>query len=101
MSLGATATDADGTIAKVDFYAGELSSVRTRRARYAFNWTGVGAGTYTLKAVATDNAGASHDLGHADGHGVGTQRGADGVDDDRQEQLHGAGVGGDDGGGGG
>ena len=58
VALGATATDPDG-IAKVDFYAGGTLVGTDTTSPYAFNWTGVGAGTYTLKAVATDNRGAS------------------------------------------
>ena len=59
MSLAATATDADGTIAKVAFYAGATLVGTDTTSPYAFNWTGVGAGTYVIKAIATDNAGAS------------------------------------------
>ena len=59
VALGATATDSDGTIAKVDFYAGTTRVGTDTTSPYTFNWTGVGAGTYALKAVATDNAGAS------------------------------------------
>ena len=59
MSLAATATDADGTIAKVEFYAGQTLVGTDTTSPYAFNWTGVGAGTHVIKAVATDNAGAS------------------------------------------
>ena len=59
VALGATATDTDGTIAKVDFYAGTTRVGTDTTSPYAVNWTGVGAGTYVVKAVATDNAGAS------------------------------------------
>ncbi len=58
VALGATATDLDG-IAKVDFYAGTTRVGTDTTSPYAVNWTGVGAGTYALKAVATDNRGAS------------------------------------------
>ena len=44
--LGATATDPDGTIAKVDFYAGATLVGTDTTSPYAVNWTGVGAGTY-------------------------------------------------------
>ena len=59
IAIAATATDSDGTVAKVDFYAGATLVGTDTTSPYAFNWTGVGAGTYVIKAVATDNAGAS------------------------------------------
>ena len=57
VALGATATDPDG-IAKVDFYAGTTRIGTDTTSPYAVKWT-AGAGTYTLKAVATDKKGAS------------------------------------------
>ena len=59
IAIAATATDSDGTVAKVEFYAGKTLVGTDTTSPYAFNWTGVGAGTYVLKAVATDNRGAS------------------------------------------
>ncbi|MFJ7244672.1 glycoside hydrolase family 48 protein [Kitasatospora sp. NPDC098652] len=62
--LAATAADADGTVAKVDFYAstgpGDNSPVGTATtAPYTLNWANVPAGDYSLTAVATDNLGAT------------------------------------------
>jgi hypothetical protein len=58
VTLTASAGDADGTVQKVDFYAGSTLVGTSSSAPYSFAWSAVAAGTYTLKAVATDNAGA-------------------------------------------
>ncbi len=57
--LTATATDGDGSVAKVDFYNGSTLLGTDMTNPYSFNWTSVPAGTYTLTAVATDNLGAT------------------------------------------
>jgi regulation of enolase protein 1 (concanavalin A-like superfamily) len=59
VAVGATASDTDGTIAKVDFYAGTTLVGTDTTSPYAVYRTGVGPGTYVVKAVATDNAGVS------------------------------------------
>ncbi|MDB5255928.1 MAG: C-terminal target protein [Chitinophagaceae bacterium] len=54
----ATATDADGTIAKVDFYSG-ITLIGTSTVNpYTFTWNNVAAGSYAITAKATDNFGA-------------------------------------------
>ena len=58
ITVTAQANDSDGTIARVDFYAGATKLGTATTAPYAFTWTGVAASTYTLTAVATDNAAA-------------------------------------------
>ncbi len=58
ISLAATATDVDGTVARVDFYNGTALLFSDTAAPFAYSWTGVGAGTYTLSARAVDNLGA-------------------------------------------
>lgn len=55
INLAATASDADGTIARMDFYAGTTLLGSSSAAPYAFAWTGVPAGTYALTARAVDN----------------------------------------------
>ncbi|WP_192822048.1 Ig-like domain-containing protein [Rufibacter sp. LB8] len=55
IQLQANATDADGTITKVEFFNGETLLGMDDTAPYTFEWTGVAAGTYSLKAKATDN----------------------------------------------
>jgi hypothetical protein len=55
--IEAAATDAEGSVAKVEFFAGNTSLGEDASEPYSVNWTGVGPGTYALKAVATDNIG--------------------------------------------
>lgn len=55
MTLAAQATDRDGTVAWVDFYAGNTLIGSDPSSPYSFTWSNVPAGTYTLKAVARDN----------------------------------------------
>jgi hypothetical protein len=55
--INATASDADGAIAKVEFYNGSTKLGEDGSSPYSFTWSNVGAGTYTIKAVATDDRG--------------------------------------------
>jgi len=55
----ATASDADGTVSKVDFYAGAQLVLSAATSPYSATWNNVPAGTYDLTAVATDDAGAT------------------------------------------
>ncbi|MFL5728229.1 MAG: Ig-like domain-containing protein, partial [Cytophagaceae bacterium] len=59
ITISASASDADGTVSKVDFYNGALLLGSDVSAPYSFTISAATAGTYTLKAVATDNAGAT------------------------------------------
>lgn len=58
-TITASASDSDGTIASVQFYANgaQLGSVST--PPYSVNWTPTAEGYYRLSAVAIDNAGAA------------------------------------------
>jgi len=55
--LNASASDADGTIAHVAFYAGATLVGTVLEAPYMFHWTNVSQGSYTLTAKAIDNLG--------------------------------------------
>ena len=59
IGLAATASDTDGTIAQVTFFNGATPLTTDTSAPYAFTWNGVAAGSYSLTAVAQDNAGAT------------------------------------------
>jgi len=59
ITISANATDADGTISKVEFYNGTTLLNSDATAPYSFAWTNVAAGTYSITAKATDNAGAT------------------------------------------
>ena len=59
INLTATASDSDGTIAKVEFFAGTTLIGTDTTSPYAVSWTNVANGTYTLTARATDNAGTT------------------------------------------
>jgi hypothetical protein len=54
----ANASDADGSVAKVDFYNGVTLAGTVTAAPYTWTYS-LAAGTYTLKATATDDKGAS------------------------------------------
>ena len=56
ITINANASD-DASIAKVDFYNGTTLLGSDATNPYSFTWTNVTAGTYTLRAIATDNLG--------------------------------------------
>jgi regulation of enolase protein 1 (concanavalin A-like superfamily)/sulfur relay (sulfurtransferase) complex TusBCD TusD component (DsrE family) len=58
MTVSATASDTDGTVARVDFYSGATLIGSDTTSPYSINWSNVPAGSYSLTARATDNAGA-------------------------------------------
>ncbi|MEO8520456.1 MAG: Ig-like domain-containing protein [Acidobacteriota bacterium] len=59
VAITATAADSDGTVARVEFYNGTTLLNSDTSAPYSFTWSSVPTGTYAIKAVAFDNAGAS------------------------------------------
>lgn len=59
ITLTANASDADGTISKVEFFNGATSLGSKTSAPYTVTWSNVAAGSYSITAVATDNAGAT------------------------------------------
>ncbi len=59
ISVMAAATDPDGTVAKVEFFAGATSLGLSTTAPYSVTWQNAPAGQYSLTALATDSNGAS------------------------------------------
>lgn len=59
ITLAAAASDTDGTISQVEFFQNGVSVASVTSAPYTFSWNNVPAGSYTLTATATDNAGAT------------------------------------------
>ena len=58
IALAANAADADGRVSLVQFFSGTTKVGEDATAPYSFQWKVGAAGTYTLTARATDNAGA-------------------------------------------
>lgn len=59
LSITADATDADGTVAKVEFYNGTTKLGEDLTAPYEYIYTSIPAGTYQLTAKAIDNLNAT------------------------------------------
>jgi endoglucanase len=59
ITLTAAASDADGNITKVEFFAGTTKVGEAVTPPYSYAWSNVTAGTYILTAKATDNSGLS------------------------------------------
>ncbi|HXJ59575.1 MAG TPA: lamin tail domain-containing protein [Verrucomicrobiae bacterium] len=56
--LAANASDPDGTISRVEFFAGNTKLGEDTTAPFNFSWSSVPVGSYALRAVATDNLNA-------------------------------------------
>ena len=50
-TLTASASDSDGTVSKVEFYAGTTKLSQSTSAPYTFDWTPAQVGDYTLTAI--------------------------------------------------
>lgn len=59
ITINATATDADGSIDRVEFYQGTTLLGTDNTSPYSYTWTNVQASSYTLSVKAFDNLGAS------------------------------------------
>jgi hypothetical protein len=55
INLAATATVSSGTITNVSFYNGTTLLGTDNTAPYSYSWSNVAAGTYSVRAVVTDN----------------------------------------------
>ena len=65
VTLSATASDSDGTVAQVEFFQNGISVGIAHAAPYTVTVSGLAVGAYTFKAVATDNSGAATSSGSA------------------------------------
>jgi hypothetical protein len=59
VTLSATASETNGTIATVNFYNGATLLGTSTTSPYTYNWNNVPAGAYTLTATAIDSKGVS------------------------------------------
>ena len=59
ISVAATASDADGSITKVEFYAGTSLVGQDTNSPYAATWSNPAAGNYLLTALAYDDSGTA------------------------------------------
>jgi GH18 family chitinase len=59
VTINATATDSDGTIASVTFYNGTTLLATDASSPYSYVWSSVPIGSYTITTKATDNLGAT------------------------------------------
>ena len=59
ISINADAADNDGTVTRVDFFAGATLLGTATNSPYGFTWGNVSAGNYTLTALVTDNRGGT------------------------------------------
>ncbi|MEZ0393375.1 MAG: Ig-like domain-containing protein, partial [Pseudobdellovibrionaceae bacterium] len=58
VAINASASDSDGSVSKVEFFSGSLKLGEDLTAPYSLTMSNVAAGSYSLVARATDNAGA-------------------------------------------
>ncbi|NOT43347.1 MAG: hypothetical protein HOP14_01945, partial [Acidobacteria bacterium] len=59
IALAAAASDTDGAVIAVAFYAGSIHLGTDASAPFTLTWPNVAAGSYTVTAVATDDSGAT------------------------------------------
>ncbi len=59
ITITASATDSNGSVTQVSFYNGAALLGTDTTAPYAYDWTAVPIGSYTLTAVATDDGSAT------------------------------------------
>ncbi|MEV4314739.1 glycoside hydrolase family 48 protein [Actinocrispum sp. NPDC049592] len=59
ISMSATASDSDGSVAKVEFLADDVVVATDSTSPYEGTWSGAAVGDHTITARATDNKGAT------------------------------------------
>ena len=57
VTIEADASDPDGTITRVEFYQGNTRLGEDNSSPYSYTWNNVSAGSYSLTAIAFDDAG--------------------------------------------
>jgi hypothetical protein len=59
IAMAATASDPENALARVEFYSGTTLLATDTTSPYSYSWSSVPAGTYSVRAIAYDTAGAS------------------------------------------
>ncbi|UII28737.1 glycosyl hydrolase family 18 protein [Fulvivirga maritima] len=59
ITLQASASDSDGSVARVEFYNGNVKLGEDATSPYSYSWSGAQVGSYSLSARAIDNEGAT------------------------------------------
>ncbi len=59
ITISANASDSDGNVTKVEFFAGNVKLGEDTSSPYAYSWSNISSGNYSINAIATDNSGAS------------------------------------------
>jgi hypothetical protein len=59
IALAASASDSNGSVTQVQYFAGSILLGTDTTSPYTYSWTNVAAGSYSLTAVARDNQGAT------------------------------------------
>ena len=78
IAIAATATDSDGTVAKVDFYAGATLVGTDTTSPFAYTWTGVGGRQLCHQGRRDRQHGRHDDVGDGQCHGDGGRAGSGG-----------------------
>src|SRR5205823_10386344 len=60
ISITSTATDSDGTVVRLELFADNVKLGEKTNSPLSFTWTNAPKGAHVLKAVATDNRGATN-----------------------------------------
>jgi hypothetical protein len=55
--ISVNASDADGSIGKVEFFSSDVKIGEATSAPYTFTWSNVPVGSFTIRAIATDDRG--------------------------------------------
>jgi regulation of enolase protein 1 (concanavalin A-like superfamily) len=59
VAIAASASDSDGSVSQVQFFAGSMLLGTDTTSPYTYSWTNVAAGSHSLTAIARDNDGAT------------------------------------------